>query len=81
MILASYTNGGSPLGIEAADGYISPYLDGQYFTGQAIPANIWFNPFTAVIDLETMVVLGRDTFIMPLGTSGVLNHVQAAASD
>jgi hypothetical protein len=81
VILASYTNGGSPLGIAEANGYISPYLDGQYFTGQSIPASIWFTPFTAVIDLETMVVLGRDTFIMPLGTSGIMNHVQAAASD
>jgi hypothetical protein len=79
--MASYTDGGASQGIAAANGYISPYLDGQYFTGQALPVNIWFNPFTAVIDLETMVVLGRDTFIMPLGTGGVLNHVQAAASD
>lgn len=81
MILASYTDGGATQGIAAANGLISPYLDGQYFTGQALPANIWFNPFTAVIDLETMVVMARDTYLFPLGTGGVLDNVQAAAAD
>ena len=39
---------------------MSPYIDGSYFTGDKAPVSILGTPFTAVIDLETMMVINKD---------------------
>ena len=61
MVYAAYTNGSTDAPISTAASYISPYFNGSYWTGVRPPIyGTVYTPFSAVIDLETMIVIDRD---------------------
>lgn len=85
MFYAVYTQsfGAQDAPIETAYNYISPHLDGHYFTGQHPPVAIYATPFTAVIDLDDMVVVDKDMYSESymMGIEEVLAAVEEAAAD
>lgn len=56
-------------------------MKGQYVVGTVPPVQINFTPFTAVIDLDDGVVLGRDTYVKPLTIQQVLTKVEQASTN
>jgi hypothetical protein len=61
VVYAAYPNGSTSAPISTAATYISPYFNGSYWTGIRPPIyGTIYTPFSAVIDLETMIVLDRD---------------------
>jgi hypothetical protein len=81
VVFAAYTNGGYTMDIASAYPYISPYFDGQYFTGQSPPFYYPFVPYSAVVDMEDGTVIAMDTSTSYLSTTDILNAVQSANSD
>ncbi|MCP4605492.1 MAG: hypothetical protein GY847_34060 [Proteobacteria bacterium] len=76
-----YTSFYIPWSIENVYQKVGKFLKGSYFTGHKPPIDPGFNPFTAVIDMETMEVLGVDTMKDSLGLEGVLDLVHKANED
>ena len=83
MVYATYTNGSNDAPISTAASYISPYFNGSYWTGVRPPIyGSIYTPFSAVIDLETMIVLDRDVDASNyMFISDIMNAVNQANSD
>ncbi len=83
MVYAAYTNGSSDAPISTAASYISPYFNGSYWTGVVPPIyGSIYTPFSAVIDLETMIVLDRDVDASNyMFITDIMNAVNQANSD
>ena len=83
MVYAAYSNGSSDAPISTAASYISPYFNGSYWTGAGPPIyGSIYTPFTAVIDLETMIVIDRDVDAPNyMSTTDIMNAVNQANSD
>jgi hypothetical protein len=62
---------------------ISDHFDGHFFTGMHPPVSIWATPFTAVIDLDDMVVVNKDMISQDymMSVDDVLAAVEEAAAD
>ncbi|MCP4678982.1 MAG: hypothetical protein GY854_26525 [Deltaproteobacteria bacterium] len=59
---------------------VKNYLEPDYVTGAANvpPCNIQFSPFTMVVDLETMTVMGRDTMTVFLSPEQIIEMMNQA---
>ncbi len=83
MVYAAYVDGSNDAPISTAASYISPYFDGSYWTG------VWpqmygtvYTPFTAVIDLETMIVIDCNVGTTDLmSTTDIMTAVNQANSN
>jgi hypothetical protein len=80
-VLAVYTSGHTSVSITSAQGNISPYFDGGFWTGDKPPFFYPFTPYSAVIDMEDGKVLAMDTQSSYLSTGQILSAVQQANSD
>jgi hypothetical protein len=80
VVYAVYTNGSTDAPISTAASYISPYFNGSYWTGVRPPIyGTIYTPFTAVIDLETMIVIDRDVDSTNyMSTTDIMNAVNGA---
>jgi len=85
VFFAVYTQGfgAQDAPIEVAYNSISPHLDGHYFTGNHPPVSIYATPFTAVIDLDDMVVVDKDMYTESymMTIDDVFAAVEEAAAD
>ena len=63
--------------------HISNAFDGHYFTGEHPPVSIWATPFTAVVDLDDMVVVEKDMISEDymMSVEEIIQAVNAAAAD
>jgi hypothetical protein len=80
-VFAVYTQAqGMNAAISVAASYISPYIDGGYWTGKR-PFFYSFTPFAAVVDMENGEVLAMDTYTAPLPAATLLNAATQANED
>ena len=80
MFLGVCTSGFGASNITSAESYEYwlSYVSGHYFVGKQPPASIAAFPTTVIIDLETMVVINKDTYSE--GYSMTINDVMAAVN-
>jgi hypothetical protein len=85
VFFAVYTQGfgAQDAPIDVAFDHISDHFDGHYFTGERPPVSIWATPFTAVLDLDDMVVVNKDMISEEymMSVDDVLAAVEEAAAD
>jgi hypothetical protein len=80
-VFALYTQSqGMDASISMAANYISPYIQGGYWTGKR-SVSYQFTPIVAVIDMETGEVLAMDSYTAPLAPVAILDAATQANED